>query len=186
MKITLLQEDINGVSADGLVLPVDGQICVIGGTAAARALKASFAAEAEDEEEQFELYGYAEEDVLRLRPLAHGQCRIIEGNDRWPHLVVVAAFYHNVDGVVFSAGQACTLLTNAVHSVVRASAGRGIDTIAMTLMGTTYRVSARESIAAMSEGLAASRRENIEVKWCILRDQDYRYAAKRIDSINEL
>ena len=45
MKITLLQEDNNNVNADGLVLPVDGQICAIGGTAACKALKASFSKE---------------------------------------------------------------------------------------------------------------------------------------------
>ena len=183
VKITLLQEDINNVSADGLVLPVDGQICVIGGTAAARAFKASFAEEAEDAEEQQELYLYAEEDVQRLQPLPHGKCRIIQGNDRWPNLVVAAAFYHNVNDVVFTSGQACSLLTNAIRNAVCASAAHGIDSIALTLMGTTYRVSARESIAAMIAGLAAARRERIEVKRCILRDEDYRYTEKMIESL---
>ncbi|MEI6260713.1 MAG: hypothetical protein WCR46_12505 [Deltaproteobacteria bacterium] len=45
MKITLLQEDINNVNADGLVLPVDVQICAIGGIAACNAHKASFSKE---------------------------------------------------------------------------------------------------------------------------------------------
>ena len=45
MKINLLQEDINNVNADGLVLPVDSQICTIGGTAACNTLKASFSKE---------------------------------------------------------------------------------------------------------------------------------------------
>lgn len=39
MKIFLRNERIEDLKADGLLLPVDGNTCVIGGTAAAKALK---------------------------------------------------------------------------------------------------------------------------------------------------
>ena len=176
MKITLLQEDINNVIADGLVLPVDGQICAIGGTAASNALKASYAREAESSEEQIELYAYIETDISRLKPLDHGHSRIIPGNETWKFLVVIAAFYHNVNDQIFSSQQAGDLLTRAIQSGVRESAKRSLQSIAMTLMGTSYRVTAKESILALTHGLSAASRERIEVKWCIPSDDDFQYA----------
>ncbi len=63
---------------------------------------------------------------------------------------------------------------------------QGLQSIAMTLMGTTYRVSAKESIFALTKGLAAVRGEDIEIKWCFLRDEDFQYATKICDSLMEL
>jgi O-acetyl-ADP-ribose deacetylase (regulator of RNase III) len=180
MKITLLQEDVGKISADGLVLPVDGQICAIGGTATAKVLKESFAREAEDAEEQIELYTYAEDDVFRLKPLQHGSSAVIPGNEVWLHLVVIAAFYHNVDDVVFSQQQACDLLTRAIQSGVRVASRHNMQSVAMTLMGTTYRVTPEQSILALTKGLAAVREEAIEIKWCILGDKDFEYAKRMI------
>jgi O-acetyl-ADP-ribose deacetylase (regulator of RNase III) len=186
MKITLFQEEIGNIQADGLILPVDGQICAIGGTAAAKTLKSSFYKETEDLEEQVELYTYLEEDVFRLKPLRHGSAAVIDGNDTWAYLVVIAAFYHNVDDVVFSSNQACELLSRAIQNGVREAVRHNLQSIAMTLMGTTYRVTPQQSILALTKGMAVVRRENIEIKWCILRDEDFHYAKNHVKSMKDL
>ncbi|WP_319587879.1 hypothetical protein [uncultured Desulfobulbus sp.] len=183
MKITLLQKDIARVDADGLVLPVDGQVCAIGGTAAAKALKTSSTHEVESVEEQGELYVAVEEEIARIKPLRHGYAKVIEGNETWGHLVVAAAFYHHVNDTVFSPQQASALLTSAVRNTAEESVKNGLQSIAMTLMGNTYRLSARESIMAIMKGLASTQAEFIEVKWCILRDEYFRYAKQLLDSL---
>ena len=68
MKVQLFHGDIGKVSAEGLVCPVDGNICILGGPAAATALKKSF-----DPEERDELFGYLEKDVKHLCPIPHGE-----------------------------------------------------------------------------------------------------------------
>jgi hypothetical protein len=186
LKITLLQENISHVVADGLVLPVDGQICAIGGTAAANALKASFVKETDSIDEQMELYSYIEADIARLRPIQHGHSVIMEGNETWRRLVIVAAFYHNVNDTIFSPQQSADLISLAIQNGVKESVKQHIKTITMTLMGTSYRVSSRESILAISKGLSAVKGEEIEVKWCILEEGDFRYAKKMNDFLEGL
>lgn len=184
MKITLLQEDINNVSAVGLVLPVDGLIgCDIGGTVAFNALKASYSKEAESLEEQMELLSYIEGGIKKIRPLTDGHSRVFIGNETWKSLVVIAGYYHNARDRIYTPQESADLLTQAIQSGVRESVKHNLQSIAMTLMGTTYRVTAGESIFALAKGLAAVKNERIEVKWCILGDEDFQSANRLCNCI---
>ena len=184
MKLNLLQQDIKEVSADGLILPCDGNICVIGGTAAAKALKASFANEAEDNEEQIEFYVGIEDDVKRLRPLPHGTARIIDGNETWPWLVVIAVLPHHVNDVIFTPAQFSTILKTGIANGINGSLNRELKSVALTLIGTTYRITADQSIKAIAEGLSAARRGNIEVNWCILDNRHFELAKRTCRYLN--
>ena len=177
MKITLLQEEISNVNAEGLVRPVDGIGCDIGGgTKAYTALKASYSKESDSLEEQIELLGYIEKDIRLSKPIAHGHSRVFAGNETWKSLVVIAGFYHNLDDRIYTSQENADLLTQAIQSGVRESVKHNLQSIAMTLMGTSGRVTAKESIFALINGLAAVSRERIEVKWCIPHDEDFQYA----------
>ena len=138
MQIHLCSEKISNLKADGLVLPVDGNICVIGGTAAAKALKESFADETESREEQMEMYEYSEEDVKSLRPLQHGKAKVILGNDTWKHLVVIAVQPHHANDQIFSQEQFCQILRSGMANGIAESIKMGLKSIALTLISDSY------------------------------------------------
>ena len=178
MQIHLCSEKISNLKADGLVLPVDGNICVIGGTAAAKALKESFADETESREEQMEMYEYSEEDVKSLRPLQHGKAKVILGNDTWKHLVVVAVQPHHVDDQIISEKQFCQILRSGVGNGITESVRNGLKSIALTLISDSYRISSNMSVSSIAEALNVCRQEDIDVYWSIIDQQNMELAEK--------
>ncbi len=178
MIIKFLLDDIKNTHAEGLILPVDGDICVIGGTAAAKALKASFAGETEDDEELIEMYEYSEEDVAALRPLPHGKAKIILGNDYWQKLVVIAVQPHHVNDVIWSEEQFAGILKSGIINGILECIKDGIKSIALTLISTTYRLSANMAINGMTEAFATCMNEDIEVTWCFIDEE----AMKQVNS----
>src|SRR5690348_991289 len=96
VKLEIHEARVESIDADALLLPVDGQLCRLGGASAA-ALRAALPAEERADEME-----YVEEELARLKPLAHPAAAVIDGVARWSKLLVSAAYPHNVDGVVYS------------------------------------------------------------------------------------
>ena len=173
MKIRLFHGDIGKVKGEGLVCPVDGNICILGGPAAATALKNAFAPE-----EREELFGYLESDVKRLFPIPHGEARIIDGDGNWEYLVIIAALPHHVNDTVFTENYFARILEKAIINGIRASVQHGIQSIAMTVIGSSYRLPAETCIRSAINGISKCHRENIEVIWSFLDGEQLKLAEK--------
>ena len=130
MKVQLFHGDIGRVKAEGLVCPVDGNICILGGPAAATALRKSF-----DSDEQDELFGYLEKDVKHLCPISHGEARIIDGEGDWEYLVIIAALPHHINDTIITENSFAAVLEKAIVNGIRASIKKEIKSIAMTVIG---------------------------------------------------
>ena len=135
-------------------------------------------------EEQIEFYEGIEDDVKRLRPLPHGAARVIDGNETWPWLVVIADLPHHVNDVIFTPAQFSSILKTGIANGINESLNRELKSIALTLIGTTYRITADQSIKAIAEGLAAARRGNIKVHWCILNNHHLELAQRTCKHLN--
>jgi O-acetyl-ADP-ribose deacetylase (regulator of RNase III) len=181
MIVMPLLEDIGDVEVDGLVLPIDGRLGVVGGTAAARALKASFDPEDRDDE-----LAAIESEVKRLRArrggFPDGSAVVIDGASRWSYFVVTAALLHQTSDTSYGTDDHALTIRRAVTSAVHAATGRGLRSIAMTLIGDTdlelgahvvgpKRLTPERAIRACAEGLAAGRAAEIEVHWAFVDEQ---------------
>ncbi len=135
MRLIIQNDDIRNAQTDGLVVPVDGQICILGGTVAAKALKASL-----PEDDRDDLWDYLERDVKKLCPMAHGGARVIPGDGKWEWLVVVAAVPHHSNDVIFSKEQFASILKKSVLNGIKASLANDLKSIAMTVIADSYRL----------------------------------------------
>jgi len=169
IELEILPERVELLEADALLVPVDGQICRLGG-AAAGALRAAL-----PQDERADELEYVEDQLARMRPLAHPFASVIDGVARWNKLVVSAAYPHNVNDVVFGPAECAAMLRAALPEALAAAARAGVRSIAATVIGTQYRMPADLAIRAFVDGLAAST-SAITVKWS-LPDASYRQIA---------
>ena len=151
---------VEDIDADALLLPVDGQLCRLGG-ASAGALRAALSPD-----ERVDEMEYIEEELARLRPLVHPAAAVIDGVARWPKLVVSAAYPHNVDGVSYSPQDCARMIRTALPVAFAAAAEQSIQSVAATLIGTAYRMPADHAVRAFVDGLAATK-ASIVVRWSI-------------------
>lgn len=179
MKIQLFHGDVGKVTAEGLFCPVDGNICILGGSSAATALKNTL-----DSEERDELFGYLENDVKRLCPIPHGEARIVEGEGPWDWLVVIAALPHHVNDTIITEDYFASILEKAIVNGLHASIEKGIKSIAMTVIGSSYRLSAEACICSMVKAISRCHRENIEVIWSFLDGDQLELASKSFSQAN--
>ena len=178
MKIQLFHGDIGDVTAEGLFCPVDGDICVLGGPAAATALKNSF-----DAEERDELFGYLEKDVKRLCPIPHGAARIIDGEGQWDWLVVLAALPHHVNDAIITEDHFAHILERSIINGIHTSCEKAIKSIAMTVIGSSYRLSTEVSIRSAVKAICKCRRENIKIIWSFLDEDQLALAAESFSQL---
>ena len=179
MKIRLTFDDIANVNADGLVIQVDGSQCDLGGPAASKALKYSI-----DSEDRMEIFGYLENDVKKLRPLKHGGAKIIHGEGAWEYLVIIAAVPHHVNDVIITQSQFASILEKSIFNCVIESHKMRLKSIAMTTIGTGYRLSPELSISSIVKGLYTNRRLDIEVVWCFIDEKQFTLAKKCCEGFN--
>lgn len=153
MALTLEISDarVEHIAADALLVPVGGQLCRLGG-ATASAMRAALPADERADEMQ-----YVEDELLRLRPLPHPQARAIDGVARWSTLIISAAYPHNVDGAAFSGDDCARMLRAALPRAIAIAAEHGVTTLAATLIGTQYRMTAEHAIRAFVDGIAGAR-----------------------------
>lgn len=162
MRVKLYAGDVFDVAADGVVVQVDGAICVLG-SASSRALKRSLDPADRDEE-----FADLEDAVKRLRPLPHGEARLVDGAGKWPQLVVVAAVPHHTHERHYSVAEFAAILERSIYHAVQVSGGAGLASLVMTTIGSTYRLPAAAAVEAMARGLARARREPLAVTWCFV------------------
>lgn len=148
------------IDADALLVPVDGDLCRLGG-ASAGALRAALPPE--DRAAEME---YLEEELARLGPLAHPSAAVIDGVARWGKLVVSAAYPHNVGGIVYSPQDCARMIRSALPVAIAVANAQGIASIAATLIGTAYRMPVDLAVRAFADGLAAAR-EPVVVRWSL-------------------
>lgn len=73
LALEIVDDRIELVEADAILLPVDGQVCRLGG-AVANALRLALPPEERADEME-----YVEDELSRMRPLPHPQARAIDG-----------------------------------------------------------------------------------------------------------
>lgn len=161
LVVQIVAARLQDVAADGLLLPVDGDVCRLGGAAASAMRQALPAQERADEMQ------YVEDELARLRPLAHPQARAIEGVARWRAIIVSAAYPHNVGGVVYGPDDCAHRVRAAVPHAIALAVELGLASLAGALIGTTYRMSVEQAIRAFADGLVSAARLPIRFCWAI-------------------
>ena len=161
LRLTLALADAQTLDAEALLVPVDGAICRLGGAAAA-ALRASLdPAERDDELE------YVSDQLERMRPLADGDARVIDGVARWSHLVVSAVYPHDVNDRHHTSDACAARLRVALPRAFEAAAIAGVGSLVMTAIGTAYRIPGDLAVRAQADALAAAVRIDLHVVWAI-------------------
>lgn len=140
-------------------MPVDGAICRLGG-AAAIALRAALDPEERDDELE-----YVSDQLERMRPLADGDVRVIDGVARWSHLVISAAYPHDVNDRHFTPEVCAARLRIALPRAFEAAAAAGVRSLAMTVIGTAYRIPGELAVRAQADAIAAASRVDVHVMW---------------------
>ena len=164
MRLEICTERVELLDADALLLPVDGKLCRLGG-ATANALRAVLPADERAEEIE-----YVEDQLARLRTLAHPSAAVIDGVARWSKLVVSAAYPHDVDGATFSPNQCAQMIRAAIPAAVKLAAEHAIPSLAATLIGTQYRMPVDLAVRAFVDALAATT-DPVIVRWSIPDEQ---------------
>lgn len=158
--IEIVEQRVELIEADALLVPVDGQLCRLGG-AAAGALRAALSPDERDDELE-----YVEHELSQLRPLPHPQARAIDGVARWKRLVVSAAYPHDVDGAVFAPDDCARMIRAAIPQAIAAVEDAGLGFLAATLIGTAYRMPADLAVRAFVDGLAAAG-HRVTLRWSL-------------------
>ena len=165
LTVDLVRADVQDVSADALLLPVDGALCRLGG-ASASALRAALTADERDDE-----LAYVSEELARLRPLPDGAARAFDGVARWAWLIAAALYPHNVDGHLYSPAECAAMLRRGLPTAIDAAVAASAPSLAMTVIGTAYRMPGPTAVRAQVDALAAARGHEIRVVWAF-RDDD--------------
>jgi O-acetyl-ADP-ribose deacetylase (regulator of RNase III) len=161
LQLELVEVTIEQVDADALLLPVNGQLCRLGG-AAAGALRLALAPD-----ERADELDYVEDQLARLRPVPHPQARLIDGAARWSKLLVSAAYPHNVDGVIQTPDDCARMIRNAIPAALALAEAHQLASVAATLIGTAYRMSAELAVRAFVDGLRAAAAHHVAVRWSL-------------------
>ncbi len=180
IKLEIVADRLEHVAADALLIAVDGQLCRLGG-AAASALRAAL-----PEAERADELEYIEDQLSRLRPLTHPQARAIDGVARWKHLIIVAAYPHDVDGATFSPDACARMVRAALPSAIAEADAIGGRVMAVASVGTQYRMPADVAVRAFADGLAGAN-GHVLVRWS-LPDAELRMlammAARRVGLVS--
>lgn len=171
LEVEIVDDRVEFIDAAAILLPVDGQICRLGG-AVGSGLRAALAPQDRADE-----IDYVEHELSRMRPLAHPQAKAIDGVARWSTIIVSAAYPHDVDGAVFSPDDCARMLRSALPVALALAEELALPTLAATLIGTAYRMPADLAVRALVDGLAVARRRAVRVRWS-LPDADHRRFAE--------
>lgn len=170
LEVEIVEDRLELVDADAILLPVDGQICRLGG-ATASGLR--FALQPDERADELD---YVEDELARMRPLPHPEARAIDGVARWRKIIVVAAYPHDVDGRVFSPDDCARMVRSAIPAAIALAEHLEFDSIAATLIGTAYRMSPDLAVRAFVDGLAAAVKRRVLVRWS-MPDRGHRQLA---------
>lgn len=161
LEVSIIADRVEFVDADAILLPVDGQICRLGG-AVASGLRLALSPE-----ERADEMDYIENELVRLRPLAHPRAQEIDGVARWSKIIVSAAYPHNVDGALVTPNDCARMVRSAVPMAIALAAQLQIPSLAATLIGTAYRMPPDLAIRAFVDGIAAASKHSIHLRWSL-------------------
>ena len=154
------------VDAEGLVVAVDGALCLPSG-ATYSAVRGAFSADEEADVREF-----FEEKVLELKPLRSGEARVIEVDEKWRYLVVTAALLHSTAGSVYGSDQHQAAIQRGITSAVRAAGQAGLASISMSLIGAAARLTVPQAVSATCQAIATCGASSVVVRWCFLSAED--------------
>jgi chloramphenicol 3-O-phosphotransferase len=140
LQLDLMAATVELVDAAALLLPVDGQLCRLGGAAAS---------------------------ALRLALPADQRADELEGVARWSKLLVSAAYPHNVDGVIHTPDDCARMIRSAIPAALALAEAHELASVAATLIGTAYRMSAELAVRAFVDGLRAAAAHQVIVRWSL-------------------
>jgi hypothetical protein len=161
LVVQIVEPRVELIDADAILLPVDGQLCRLGG-AVASALRAAL-----PPDERADELEYVEHELAQMRPLAHPQAHAIDGIARWRKIVVSAAYPHDVDGAVFSPDDCARMIRAAIPTAIGVVEELGYESLAATLIGTAYRMPVDLAVRAFADGLAAAAKRCVVVRWSL-------------------
>lgn len=170
LEVEIISSRVEHVEAAAILLPVDGQICRLGG-AVANGLRAALAPD-----ERADEIDYLEHELSRMRPLAHPQAKAIDGVARWSTIIVSAAYPHDVGGITFSPEDCARMIRSAIPVALSLVDELALPTLAATLIGTAYRMPADLAVRAFVDGLAVAAHRAVRVRWSI-PDAEHRVLA---------
>lgn len=161
LEVELVEARVELVTADAILLPVDGQLCRLGG-AVASALRVALPPE--DRADEME---YVEDQLARLRPLPHPRASALDGVARWRTILVSAAYPHDVDGRTFAPEDCARMIRGALPEAIALAEDLELGSIAATLIGTRYRMPVDLAIRAFVDGLAAASKRRVSIRWSL-------------------
>ena len=83
-----------------------------------------------------------------------------------------------------SQSQFASILEKSIFNCVIESHKMRLKSIAMTTIGTGYRLSPELSISSIVKGLYTNRRLDIEVVWCFIDEKQFTLAKKCCEGFN--
>ena len=166
MKVNLCLEKIENIKAEGLIMPVDGTVCLLG-SAALKALKESMR-EYHGPDDWMEMLEDLEREVRSLCPIPQGQSRIIHGDADWEWLVIIACQPHHVNDQIVTSEEFCSMLNSSLSDGINKCSQEGISSIALTLISTSTRISPEQSFFSIAESFANNREKDIEIFWSFI------------------
>lgn len=171
LQLELIPTSVELVDATALLVPVDGQLCRLGGAISGALRRALPAEERADE------LAYVEDELARLRPIPHPQARLVDGVARWEKLLVSAAYPHSVDGVIYAPEDCARMIRSALPAAIGAAYAEGVGSLAATLIGTAYRMPPDLAVRAFVDGIRAAAGHALVIRWSLPDPAHYRLAA---------
>lgn len=182
MVINLKRDEIIKLRSDGLLVQIDGQMRVLGGPPAAKALKMSI-----HPEDREELFDYLEKKVKRIKQMPPGKAMVMdisEVDSQWEYLILISAIPHHVDDIIISSTQYASILKSAMLHAIHEILNEGLTSLAMTPVGISYRMPYQLSLRSMAEALARYRSTDFSIHWSLVNDNHFNYARKICDQLN--
>jgi len=170
LRISL--QPCQSISADALLLPVDGVRPALGG-AAGRAVRAALPAA-----ERTEILEELDEDLLGLAPIRTGQAKALGPIARWDHLLVAAGFLHNVADTVFTSSEHAAAIGSAIQSSLVLAEQVKAHTLVLAPIGTGARVDVSTALRTLLIPLF-SKQWKVEVVLSLI-DEPIRLEALRL------
>jgi len=182
MIVNLCLQNIENIKADALVMPVDGNVFLLG-SAAMKALKESMR-NFHGLDDWREMLEDLEREVRLLCPIPQGQARIIPGDADWEWLLIIACQPHHVNDQIVTQDAFCKMLSASLSDGFNKCSQRGIKSIALTLISTGTRISPEQSIFSIAEAFATKREIGIEIYWSFINKHQLQLAQKTLGYLN--
>jgi hypothetical protein len=163
VRVSFRSSPIETATTDALLVPLDerGEIC---GAGARAAMRIGLAADLDPDERRDALEEIAEHVRERARSLGgFGSALAIEGEPPFRTWILARAMAHSTSERSWSADEHARILRDAIRASVQAASRAGAASLAMTLLGTQYRVTPELAAKVLADALAAEAATRLDV-----------------------